>query len=1317
MRGREWRWQVVLACVAALLWYSPIAYGQGGGTTASLSGLVVDSSGGVIPGADVVVKNNATAAENRTVTGPDGRFTIPALNPGTYTVTVSLMGFKTFVAPDVQVITATPASVRVTLELGALEETVIVTGAAEIVQTQTAAVQTTIAVQQIQSLPLVTRTALDYVTMLPGALTTGSNSRGTTINGLPTGSINITLDGVNVQDNNNRTTDGFFMYIRPLMDSVEEITVSSSTPGAESAGQGSAQIRFTTRAGSNRFSGSVYNTWRNQAGTNDKDVMTRNQKRGWLWRLNTPYWFNKRDRPKTAAGDYFIDDVRLPTPGFRVGGPILKDRLFYFFNWEWFMWPNQVARTRYLPNVDAQQGIFTYTDNAGVRRQINLMALAAANGQTATFDPIMQKLFTDMRAAVTGFTGGAVSPWNLTTDKFDYSPGGEQFRHFPTGRIDLNLTQNHRLTGTVRYNRFESDPDILNSREPRFPGFKNVGGQYSHRYSWTATLRSTFGKNLVNEFRYGFQGGTTEFFKNVTRDMYDCTDPGCTGGWFINMLDIGGATLTAPASTNAPSSRYTPVTNFENSMTWLKGAHTVVFGGSYTHLYGDNWNISQIVPSVSFGVDSRDPAYNMLAHTSGNFPGGISPTQASYARNLYALLTGRVTQVAGSFVLDTSGQYQYLGERVQQMSLDTIGLFVSDSWRMRPNFTVTAGLRYELQFPFKPDAASFSRLQDWQMVYGVAGKQGLFAPGTLTGTAPLMVPYEKGAHAYMTDWNNVAPSVGVVWRPTVENRLFSRILSRAPVIRGGYSISYDVSGFATFTSIFGSNPGATRSGTRSISLGNLGADGLPVLLRTPERLAPFAAPTAEYPFAPSVADSINAFEPNVRVPYTHQYSIGWQRELGKNMALEVRYLGNQNIGQTFEWNINSSANWNILENGFYNEFRQAQMNLRANIAAGLGNTFAFTGAPGTGPLPIFQAYFAGIPLADARNQNPATYTSSNYRSSTWYNRLAIYNPALTTMAGTGSSQLQNPAYAANARAAGLPLNFFMANPDSYSGGAYLRTNGGKTRYNAIQVELRRRMSDGLLVQGSYNYGVRSTWSWPSLRDETWHLIPSTVGPDHAVKINWVYELPFGQGRRFGSGVSKWVNYLIGGWEFDGVMRFQSGPKFDIGGVQLVGMTAKDVQKMFKFYRRKDANGVERIYMFPEDVIQNSIIAFSQTSATSLTGYSGALPTGRYFTRRSNLDCVAYLAGDCGVPETVIITAPWYGKTDFSFVKRFGLGGNRFIEARMDLYNVFDNINFTPINYSTGSSMSNWEVTSAARDLNASQDAGGRITSFGLRFSW
>ena len=138
------------------------------------------------------------------------------------------------------------------------------------------------------------------------------------------------------------------------------------------------------------------------------------------------------------------------------------------------------------------------------------------------------------------------------------------------------------------------------------------------------------------------------------------------------------------------------------------------------------------------------------------------------------------------------------------------------------------------------------------------------------------------------DMNNVAPSVGVVWRANTGSGWLSKLLSPDPVLRGGYSVSYDREGFAPFTSIFGSNPGASRSGTRSIALGNLGTDGLPVLFSQPNRLGPPATPVLQFPFTPGVSEVLNAYYPDFPTGYTHQYSVGFQRELGRNMALEIR---------------------------------------------------------------------------------------------------------------------------------------------------------------------------------------------------------------------------------------------------------------------------------------------------------------------------------------------------------------------------------------------------------------------------------------------
>ena len=1351
----------VLLVVLALAMTASLAFAQGTGSSTTLSGLVADAQKAVIPGADVLAKNNATGAEFRAVTNEGGRFTIASVPPGTYTLTVTLMGFKTAQLPDVTVLTATPASVNVTLEVGQLEETVVVTGATEIVQTQSANVSTTLQVKQLQQLPVITHTALDAVVSLPGVETRGSDTRGSTINGLPTTSIAITLDGVNVQDK--RGSEGFFMYIRPMMDSVEEITVSTSTPGAEASGGGSAVIRMETRAGSNRFSGSVYNTWRNQAGTNDDDAIARTKKPGWLWRLNTPYWFNKRDIPKTAAGDYFINDVRLQTPGFRVGGPILKDRLFYFFNYEEFRLPESRSRTRYILSTGAQTGLFTYpaADGSG-NKTVNLYALAAANGQTATADPSIAKLLADIRTA-TATTGG-IKSYDQIVDQYDYVPSATQKRFFPTLRVDYNMTSNHRVTFSGRYNDFNSTPDFLNSAESRFPGFPNLAGQVSGRYMWQATVRSTLGKSMINEVRVGGQDGTglgTYFGQGVDASQFNCPGLGCQSaggqGWNFNFPGattgsyVSGAALTGATAYGGQSASVAAQFSVEDNFTWLKGAHSISAGGNFSRISARNWSSIPYNATLTFGTSSLDTvAYNMLDPTSGNFPGGINTTWSGYARNLYGFLTGRVTNFDGTAYLQDDGKYQFMGETRGGVRADSLGLFVQDSWRWKPNLTINAGVRYQVQFPMTTTEL-YNRPQTWQMVYGVTGAgsgsigQGnLYKPGTLTGTSPLIVPYEDNNPAYNTDWNNIAPSVGATWRPNVGDGFISKLLSSDPVFRGGYSISFNQLGTDFFSTTYGANPGRTRSASRGTTTGTppLGADGgWPVLLRDTAKLYPSAFPVSPtYPFSPATNETVRTHYPDFAVPSTHQYSFGIQRELGRSMALDIRYVGNTNTGGWTTWNMNNAAQWSMLagENGFYDEYRKAQANLRANIAAGNGNTFAYTGAAGTSPLPIFQAYFAGTPLANAAsNGNPASYTSANYRNSSWYNNLAMYqnsgatNSALTAIAGTGTSGLQNglgtgTGLDANRIAAGLPANFFMPNPSVFQSNAQLDAAAGNTRYNALQIELRRRMSQGLLVAANYQYAFgRKTWQWTSLRDDTWHYVDSTGNPDQSFKLNWVYELPFGQGKKWGSGAGGFMNALIGGWEWDGVARVQSGLKFNYGGYRLVGMSEQEFQDIFKFYREKDASGIERLYMFPQDVITNSILALYTTSATSATGYAGALPTGRYLAPASGPDCVQYMAGMCpGTAETRILTGPIYGKVDMSFVKRFQLPRRMIVEARMDVFNILDTINFNAIGPSgptnttgMGSSVSNWQVTSAASDVNASQDPGGRITQFGLRFTW
>src|SRR6185369_1423765 len=243
------------------------------------------------------------------------------------------------------------ASVEIALQVGAAGETIQVTGAGEVLQTQSANVSNTIVGRQITDLPFASRNALDLVLFLPGT-SSPARPRQSTINGLPKGGLNITLDGINVQDNLLKSSDGFFTYIQPKTDAIDEVTVSSNTPGSESAGEGAVQVKFVTRGGNNSLTGSVYEYLRNPS-------------------LNANYYFNNLAGLPRAR-------VILNQFGFRLGGPIIKDKVFFFTNYEEYRLPEQTLRQRTILNTTALSGVYTYTGSDKAVHTVNLFQIAAA---------------------------------------------------------------------------------------------------------------------------------------------------------------------------------------------------------------------------------------------------------------------------------------------------------------------------------------------------------------------------------------------------------------------------------------------------------------------------------------------------------------------------------------------------------------------------------------------------------------------------------------------------------------------------------------------------------------------------------------------------------------------------------------------------------------------------------------------------------------------------------------------------------------------------------------------------------------------------
>ncbi len=1266
-------------------------------STSSLSGTVTDPTGAMVPAAAVTVRNNDTGALFKSATAANGVFLVPSLAPGTYSVTVNAPGFKQAQVPSVKLDVGVPSNIQVTLEVGAQAETVTVEGSGVILQTQTATVSTTLVGRQILELPLVSRDALDLVLFLPGVNTPG-RPRTSTINGLPKSALNITLDGVNVQDNLGKSGDGYFTYIRPRLDAIQEVTISTATATADNAGEGAVQVKFVTRSGTNEYHGSLYEYHRNPV-------------------LNANYWFNNRDLPANpATGKAPRQNVILNQFGGRAGGPISipwlysgKNRAFFFVNYEEYRLPEQATRQRTILSPLAQQGIVQYNTAAGVR-PVNLLALAAANGQTATIDPVVGKLLADMRATTS--RGGVTALTDPNLERFTFINKGGQTRRFPTIRLDFNLTSRHTLEYSYNYQDFAGLVDFLNGTDPAFPGFPNQGSQGSNRVSTVIALRSTISSRLVNEARFGLVGGSTLF--NPETSVASFSGPVANqGGFHLNMNGTYGIS-NATVVTN-PSRRNSPVKQFSDNLNMMLGAHNLSAGVSFSQF--NSWQASKVlVPTIGFGTDASDPASAMF--TAANLP-GASNTNLNDARNLYSVLTGRVTGITANAQLAEDGSsYVYIGPNVQRFRERETGVYLQDSWRLRSNFTLNLGVRWEVQYPFVALNKKYAKTS-YAEVFGISGEGNLFKPGTLAGKQTEFVPLKPGERSHRPDYRNFAPSIGLAWSPNWKPGWLRAILGSGGkgVIRGGYSLAYNREGLSAFSNRLGGNPGGFLNATRSLAIGNLVtntvADRLPVLLGEPGRLGPPAfSTTPRFPLTGVVTDSANVIDTNLKMPYVHSWSFGIQRELGKDMVVEFRYLGNR---AKRAWSARNFNEVNLIENGFLDELKLAQANLQANIAANRGSTFRYFG-PGTGtsPLPAMLAYLSGVPRAQAGDA--ARYTSAAFANSTYVNTLATHNPAPFTF--YNNLARDSAVNRANAITAGLPANFFLVNPDK-QGGANILTNFGGSSYNAGSVELRRHLSKGLLFNANYTFGKAIEELFLS-----WRRGPETgVSPlsiTHAFKVNWIWEVPVGRSQRWLGSSGGALNHLVGGWGIHGTGRVQSGTPFNFGNVRLEGMTRRELQSAVGM---RFNDGARIAYYLPQNVIDNTIRAFN-VSATSASGY-GALgpPSGRYIQPANSAGCIEAYDGQCGYTR-VMLYGPGFARFDISGIKKFHVTERVNVEFRAEFLNAFNNINFivgNPSNDTTTITNFNaqtfGQVTEAYRDLSTTNDPGGRLVQLVLRVNF
>jgi hypothetical protein len=1048
-----------------------------------------------------------------------------------------------------------------------------------------------------------------------------------------------------------------------------------------------------TRQGSNRFNGSAYEYYRTPA-------------------LNTNYWFNTRDGlPK--------NDVRLHQFGIRQGGPIVipglydgHNKAFFFIHDEELRLPNNVSRTRTVLHPRATQGWFRYSvtvNNAPEIREVNVLDLARANGQISATDPMVMSLLARIDSS-TQTTGAVAASSDPLLNGYSWLTPSNQVEHQPAIRIDYNISDSHRFTATFNKLWQDRNPDQLNAFDQRFPGAPNFGHTVARRPQRSFTLRSTLSNTLVNEVKFGISRGERIFFGQAD-----------DGGGVSSFDDQGGQAIALGLVTNwhtrnTLSGRSAYQYTLDETLTWQKGSHSISYGAGA--FLGRAWDDSQqMVPGITLGFNTtNDPAAGLFNTT--NFPGASTANLGS-ARSLYAMLTGRVSAVTGQAALDPeTNTYSYLGKRRRQGKLDNFSTYIQDSWRVNPALTLNAGLRWDVQTPFAPlnDTMSIATMPSICGISGL-GDGGLysscnfFKPGSTGGQTPIFEQFETGRAGYNTDWNNVAPNVGVAWRPHVEHGWLRTLLGdpEMATLRGGYSVAYERQGFNEFTSVFGPNPGSTLTLTRDANTGLVPpGESWPVLLSQPSRLYPAPFPqTPTYPIAVRAdrADNINAYHPDIKIASARTWTVGLQRALSSNMAIEARYVGTHGVNQ---WSILNYNERNLIENGFFDEFRLAMANLQANNAAGgsRAGSFAYFG-PGTNtaPLPIYLAYING--------RNDASNTAA-YSGTTWTNTALTQDMVRTNpQPGNSATDLDgDTGRRNNAVAAGLARNFFVLNPDV--GSVNVTDSGAYSDFHALQVELRRRLSRGLMINGSYQYAIENGSSFLGFHYGR-VMNPSDNNVRHAIKAQWDWSVPVGKGRRYGQNLHPVVEGIAGGWEFSGAARIQAR-MVNFGNVRLVGMSKNDVQKMYSYdIRVNPANGLQTPYLMPEDVILNTRRAFN-TSPTSPTGYSDlGVPEGRYFAPANSASCIQLKAGDCA-PRTLMIRAPFFTRIDVGVTKRFPIAGRTNFELRFDMLNLFDNINFDPV-ANPGSGAGIFQVTTAYRDPTNNFDPGGRLGQISFRLNW
>ena len=914
----------------------------------------------------------------------------------------------------------------------------------------------------------------------------------------------------------------------------------------------------------------------------------------------------------------------MPLPRFGQGGPsLLKDKAFFFFGYEGLRTRQASLATRTILLPGARQGNFTYTDTANVTRTVNLFSLLPASAGITGIDPQVAQNILSLVPTV-GNRNDVGDQLNTTGISFNQPSNSD--RDVYTTRLDYDISERHSINGVFDYNKENNlRPDVDGTQ-----GFttRPVTVQSSTNkffvlaYRWTPTTR------LSNEIR----GGS---FRSVV--PFDNTNP--NPPFYVNP-----SLISNPVVTFQDQGRFTRYYNFQDNADFTWGKHGLRFGGQLQFQEVDAYNDAGIVATYNLGTNNNTP--NLVA---SQFQGGIPVNQLNTANSLLALLGGIVGGGAQSFNVESKTSGFRPVTRLQDFRYGNHSLYIQDQWRALPSLTLNLGLRYEVYTGLRQNnglALEVVIPKGTNPVTAILDPNGTY--NYIGGNAGTENQF------YKTDKNNFAPIISVAWAPNKWGKFGKYIFGEGgkTVLRGGYRMSYlnDQMITALNNAAVG-NVGLGTTGVNAINpltnntLLNARLNALPAIPSPGNPVVPRT-------FAQNNSAAFNFFgtafaiDPNIQTPKVQEYNFGIQREFGAN-AIEIRYVGTRgdNLWRSIDYN-----QIDIVNNGFLADFNRARANflLTGNAACTAAQN------PGCQALTVFPNLTGGGSLANAANRNFLTN-------------------------GTPADMALNYI---NQNAAGTVK--FLPNPGT--GVANLFTNGALFRYNALQAEFRRRFTAGLYFQSNYTFqknltngiGTSQQLVEPFLDNARPELEYSRADFDstHNFKVNAIYELPFGNGRKFFAGVNRVADAIIGGWQFSPIVTVSSGAPISIfdprgtynragrSGRQtaVTSLTKDQIKDLFGIYRVEAGNprGVPAGIYFINPAVIN-------TTGRGAEGFGTTPFNGQVFFNNA--------PGQTSGLERAFINGPWFFNIDATLAKNFRIKENVRFQLRLEAFNALNRTNF------------------------------------------